>query len=468
MGDGSVPVRLRAGNATRKWVLVVGLVVHPPAEDSVERSLSHTRAARVLRAYQAISHRARGLGIHRLLIEDIELEGDSVILGGKRVLNFGLCSYLGLGNDERLVNAATQAIKRYGTSYSSSLAYTAVPLYRELSERLASMFDSRVVLAPTTTLAHLAALPVLIRPEDVAVVDVQAHASVRMATQVLQANGVKVVTVPHSNTEEAEAAISRYEDFGKVWLLTDGIYSMYGDITPAIQISQLLDRHSNLWVYCDDAHGFGWDGKHGRGSYLARAAWHPRLVVSAGLSKSFGATGGVIATIDEDLAEKVEATAAPLIFGGPIPPAALGAGVASADIHLSSEHEELQSELMKRIDFVNRFAGEIGLPLADLSPTPLWFYELGNPFKVMELLVALKEDGFFLNGATFPVVPLGHAGVRFTVTNYLSLQQIEDMLLRLQERRLEVVGETEIEIDLTDAAPEQTIPAGEESEGVRD
>lgn len=429
----------------------------------MDRSLSHTRADRVLRAYQGISRRAHGLGIHRLLIEDTELEGDSVILDGKRVLNFGLCSYLGLGNDERLVSAATDAIKRYGTSYSSSLAYTAVPLYRDLTERLESMFEARVVLAPTTTLAHLAALPVLIRPEDVAVVDIQAHASVRLATQVLQANGVKVRTVAHNNLEEVESLIEQQEDASRVWFLTDGVYSMYGDITPAAAINQLLDRHPNLWVYCDDAHGFSWEGKHGRGTYLARADWHPRLVISAGLSKSFGATGGVIATIDEDLAERVEVTAAPLIFGGPIPPAALGAGVASADIHLSSEHEKLQRELMKRIDFVNRFAVEIGLPLADLSPTPLWFYELGNPFSVMEVLVALKDDGFFLNGATFPVVPLGHAGVRFTVTNYLSLNQIEEMMLRLQERRLQVVGETEVEIDLTDSAQE-TLPVGEEGQ----
>lgn len=430
----------------------------------MEQSLSHTRAERVIRAYQAMSRRAYAMGLTRQLIEDDELEGDTVTLEGRRLVNFGLCSYLGLGDDRRLVAGAIEALRRFGTSYSSSLAYTAVPLYRDLSQRLSAMFEAHVVLAPTTTLAHLAALPVLIRPEDVALVDSQAHASVRTATLLLQANRVPVHTVAHNDVGAMEAAIARFEaSAARVWLLVDGVYSMYGDLAPAAELNRLLDRHQNLYVYCDDAHGFGWDGRHGRGSYLARADWHARLIIAAGLSKSFGATGGLIATQDQDIAELVEVTGAPLIFGGPIPPAALGAGIASADIHLSAELQELQQQLMERIDLVNRFSREIGLPLADHSPTPLWYYPVGDGGRMLDLLAAMKRHGFFLNGAVFPVVPHGHAGVRFTVTNYLSASQIQDMMTCLQERRLEMFGETEIEIDLTEEAERQHPAAGRET-----
>lgn len=425
----------------------------------MDKSLSYTRAGRILKASQAMSRRAYERGLTRQLIEDDKLQGDSVVLDGRRVVNFGLCSYLGLGDDERLIEGAVDAIRRFGTSYSSSMAYTAVPLYRDLSERLATILEAHVVLAPTTTLAHLAALPVLIRPEHVAVVDAQSHASVRTATQILQANGVTVLTVPHDDLERTEATIAEHGDSPRVWLLTDGVFSMHGDIAPAVELNRLLDRHHNLYVYCDDAHGFGWDGEHGRGVYLGRAGWHERLVISVGLSKSFGATGGVIATVDEEMAEMVEIAGPPLVFGGPIPPAALGAGLASADIHLSDEHKELQRRLMERIDFVNRFAEEIGLPLADHSPTPLWYHDVGDGRKMLELVAEMKESGFFLNAAAFPVVPVGHAGVRFTVTNYLSMQQIEDMMICLQERRLEMFGETEVEIDLTEADAQKRSPA---------
>jgi len=246
---------------------------------------------------------------------------------------------------------------------------------------------------------------------------------------------------------------SEHEGRGRVWLLVDGVYSMYGDIAPAAELAVLLDRHPALHIYCDDAHGLGWDGMRGRGVYLARAGWHERLVVVAGLSKSFGATGGVIVVPDAELAEMIELVGPPLTFGGPIPPASLGAAVASADIHLSDELPQLQAELQDRIALVNRLAVDMGLPFAKLDPTPIWYLEIGDYDRAAGLCVAMREAGFFVNGSAFPVVPYGHAGVRFTVTLYNSPEQIEAMLTALRELSLEIVGETEVVVDLTADAP---------------
>ncbi len=415
----------------------------------MEKALSPTRGERMMRLFQHHAARARDVGMSRQLIEDDVLNGDSIVLGGKRLANFGLCSYLGLDNDERLKEGARRAIERFGTSYSSSIAYTALPLYGELAERLAAMFDANVVLAPTTTLAHFSALPVLVRPGDEVLVDAAAHASVQTATQLLQANGISVRTLHHNDLDAVETAISEFEGPGRVWLLVDGVYSMHGDLAPASQLNALLDRHPMLHVYCDDAHGFGWDGEHGRGAYLARTPWHDRLVVVVGLAKSFGATGGVIAIPDAELADLVELVGPPLTFGGPIPPATLGAAVASADIHLSDELAVRQAEFRKRIDLVNSLAVEMEIPLADLSPTPIWYLDVGDYDSMAKVFVGMRDSGFFLNGSAFPVVPHGHAGLRFTITMHNSARQIEDMLTALRERSLEVIGETEIVIDLT-------------------
>jgi 7-keto-8-aminopelargonate synthetase-like enzyme len=401
----------------------------------------------MMRLFQHHAARARDLGISRQLIEDDLFSGDSIVLDGKRLANFGLCSYLGLGDDERLKAAANRAIAKYGTSYSSSIAYTALPLYRELEELMETIVGANVVLAPTTSLAHLAALPVLVRSGDQVLVDSVAHASVQTATQLLQANGIPVNKVPHNDLDAVEMSISEYNGSGRVWLLIDGVYSMNGDLAPAAAVTALLDRHPKLHVYCDDAHGFGWDGQHGRGAYLARTSWHERLIVAAGLSKSFGATGGIVAMPDPELADLVELVGPPLTFGGPIPPAALGAAIASAEIHLSDELGERQVEFASRIDLVNRLAGQMGIPLADFDPTPIWYLDLGAYESMTEVFLGMRDAGFYLNGSAFPVVPHGHAGLRFTITLYNSETQIEDMLTCLSEQAL--VMRTEIEIDLT-------------------
>lgn len=403
--------------------------------------------------FTRLSRRVEDLGLVRQEIEDAEFMGDRITLHGQSLVNFGLASYLGLNGDERLKTAAKEATDRYGTSYSSSISYTSIPLYGELNERLATMLDAHVVIAPTTTLAHLAALPVLIRPGDTAVLDARVHASVQMAGQLLASSGVETRTSHHNDLGELESIITGVSS-GKVWLLTDGVFSMDGDVTPAAGIHALLERYEHFNAYIDDAHGFSWEGVHGRGSYLDRAPWHDRLVVSAGLSKSFGATGGVVATRDPDWAYLIRTSGAPLVFGGPVPPAALGAGIASAEIHLSAELSDRQADLDRRIEHVNAFVRDIGLRLTAYDHTPIWFFDTHEVVRGTNLLNSLKEAGFYLNGAMFPVVPIGHPGIRFCVTNYHSLIQIESMLTCFKEKALEHFGETEIVIDLDELAAE--------------
>ncbi len=400
----------------------------------------------MLRAVNVAVHEA---GVGRQLIEDDVFQGDTIILQGQKVANFGLCSYLGLGDDERVKAGAIDATRRFGASYSSSTAYSAVGLYGDLTERLEEMLGATVILAGTTTLAHLAALPVLLRKGDLALVDGQAHASILAITPAIIANGAELETIKHSDLQALERRLTEADSGQAVWYLTDGVFSMHGDTAPAEGLRDLLERYDNFHIYCDDAHGFGWDGYRGMGNYLKRAGWHDRLVISMGMAKSFGTMGGLIATKNDDFAEAIRLTGSPLIFGGPIPPPILGASIASADIHLSDEHAALQNELNERIAFVNDFSDEIGLPLLTKEHTPLWFTDIGPSKESFDGARIMRERGFYTNPAAFPVVPRGHGGIRFTVTRYNGLDQIERMLLALRETRLEMIGDTEVEIDLT-------------------
>lgn len=411
----------------------------------MSRSLSHTSADRAISQLHDAMKLAQEIGVGGQVIDDEKFQGAVVNLGGQEVVNFGLCAYLALGDDSRLIDAAIDATSRYGNSYSSSIAYTSLPLYRELRERLRAMLDAHVLVAGTTTLAHLAALPVLVRRGDVVVVDALAHASLLSVLPILQANGASVVQAPHNDltavVEHASAAD------GNTWYLIDGLYSMRGETAPAEEIAELLTVYPDLWVYCDDAHGLSWSGAKGRGQFLERAGWHERLVMAFGLAKSFGTMGGVVAARDPELIDLIAATGGPMVFGGPLPPATLGASIASADIHLSDELPTLQAELMENIRLVNSVAKEIGLPLASREETPLWFVEIGQSMSAFSTAAAMRKEGFYLNVAVFPVVPRGRAGIRFTVTRYHDPGQIEAMLTRLNDLRLEYAGADDL-VDL--------------------
>jgi len=394
-----------------------------------------------------------------LVIEDEEFHGDSIIVDGQKLLNFGLCSYLSLGDDPRLKQAAKDAVDRYGTAYSSSITYTAVPLYEELRILLGRIFDAEVVVTGTTTLAHLAALPVLVGSKDRVLIDSHTHTSVVMAADGLIAKGIPVDSLPHNDMAALERAIVDADGAERVWYLTDGVFSMHGDTSPAKEIGSLLDRHPRLHVYCDDAHGFAWAGPNGRGRFLEGLEWNDRLLVAVGLSKGFGSLGGAIATTNLEFADLIQLCGPSLMFGGPLPPPSIAADIAAAKILLSDEVQQLQADLMERIRLVNRLSEEIRLPLVSTEETPLWFHDVGEMDDMLKLLTSVKEQGFFLNGSAFPAVPWGHAGIRFTVTLDNTPQQIEDMLLCLNEKRLELYGETEVMIE-ADQASQRTADAG--------
>jgi 7-keto-8-aminopelargonate synthetase-like enzyme len=422
------------------------------------KTTAHTRSSRAVEQFLRFTRLASQLGIGRQMIEDDEFHGDTIVLRGHEVGNFGLCSYLGLGDDPRLVEAAIDAVSRYGNSYSSSTAYTSLPLYGQLREKFQDMLDAPVVIAASTTLAHMSALPVLVRRGDTVVIDAHAHASLLGVIPSLQANGATIHQLPHNDLGALDQLVSGAS--GRAWYLFDGLYSMQGGTAPAEDLRAMLDRHRDLWLYCDDAHSLGWSGRHGRGQFLERAGWHERIVMTYGLAKSFGTMGGIVASPDAGLMELVENTGGPMIFGGPLPPATLGASIASADIHLSDELPGLQDELMERIRLVNSLSEELDLPIVRREETPLWFCEIGPALSAISVAVSMLERGFYLNAAVFPAVPRNEGGVRFTVTRYNGLDQIEEMLTVLNEVRLaHEAGENVI--DLTALENELPIDSAE-------
>ena len=388
----------------------------------------------------------------RISVEDQSPTGEWISMEGRKVLNFGSCAYLGLNVDPRLKEGAIEAIERFGPVYSSSTVYTSVDLYGALEERLTAIFDAPVAIPATTTLGHLSALPVLVGLDDLVIVDLQAHASVQMATQVLRAEDVAVELIRHNDINALAARLEEVGDrYERVWYLADGLYSMYGDAAPVLEIRALLDTYPNLWVYYDDAHGVGWCGRNGRGWVLNETDHHERVVISASLAKSFGAGGAVLVLPDAATKRRLEHTGGTFIFSGPVHPAELGAAVASADIHLSAEHAERQARLNDQIALVQRGLVERQLPTMSLEKTPIWFLKIGSLDGAIELTRRMLDDGFYVNPAPFPAVPVGYEGVRFTQTLYHSDHDLEDLLDAFARHVPDLVDDNQGVVDLRNA-----------------
>lgn len=385
-------------------------------------------------------------------VEDDVLEGQSITLDGRRLTNFGTCAYNGLNTDRRLKDAAIAAVERFGPVFSSSSAYTSVDLYTELEQRLSEMFGAAVIVPTTTTLGHLSCLPLVVGPGSVVLVDAQAHSSVHLATQVLKSEGIEVTTLAHNDTRELETRVEQAcAANDQVWYLADGVYSMLGDTAPVEVIARLLDQHPNLWTYIDDAHGIGWAGEHGRGVVLERTVLHPRMIIAGSLAKGLGAGGAVLVFSDPQLAARVQIAAGPMTFSGPLHPAELGAAVAAIEIMLSDEQTEMKWRLDEQIRLVARLGRELGLPFGAFDHTPIWFVRIGKHDDAVEVGRRMLGDGHYLNLASFPAVPLGHSGLRFTHTLFHDLDQIEEMLRRLAVHVADVVGEFVIDLRAMEA-----------------
>ncbi|HEY2697886.1 MAG TPA: aminotransferase class I/II-fold pyridoxal phosphate-dependent enzyme [Pseudonocardiaceae bacterium] len=357
------------------------------------------------------------IGVLMRAAEDDVLDGRTIRLDGKPRLNFASCGYLGLELDPRLREAACAAVIRYGTQFSSSRAYLEAPAYPLVEQLLGEMFGGHALLAPSTTLGHHIALPVLIDEEDAVLVDAQVHHSVQSVLPPVRELGADVEMLPHNNMRLLERKIERAAPtHRKVWYLADGVYSMFGDPAPVPELAALLDRHEQLHLYMDDSHGIGWSGRHGHGPTSDMLAGHDRVIVIGSLNKSFAGAGAALVLPTAELKQRMRVLGGPSIFSGPIQPPMLGALLASARIHLSPELDERQTALRERIELCTNLMREFDLPLASDAPTPICHVTVGLPEAATEVVRRLFDDGIYTSLAVFPAVPVKKAGLRITLT----------------------------------------------------
>jgi 7-keto-8-aminopelargonate synthetase-like enzyme len=383
----------------------------------------------MLEIMDEVAMSGRKLGILLQTIEDPQLDGKYVKVDGKRVINFGSCSYLGLELDQRMIAGTIDAVTRYGTVFSSSRAYLSSPLYDELENFLAKIFDNPVVVTNNTTTGHLANIPILVGDNDAVIMDVNVHSSVQQAVTLLKDRNVHTEVVRHNRLDLLEDRIRELRaTYDKIWYMSDGVYSMFGDLAPIKDIESLLNTYDQLHLYVDDAHGMSWAGEHGSGYVRSQLLKHDRMYLTTSLGKAFGATGGVLVFPNETAYRRVRDFGRTLIFSIQIPPAVLGSAIASAKIHLSPEIYIRQNNLVDRIRFFNQTAKMYELPLIKESISPVMFIGAGKPQVGYNMVRRLMNAGYYVNLSVFPSVAYSNTGMRIPISLNHSNEDIENLL----------------------------------------
>ncbi len=330
-----------------------------------------------------------------------------MVVDGNRVLNFCTNNYLGLANHPQMKAAAQAAVDRWGVGPAAvrSIAGTQ-SLHTELEGRLAAFKGVEAALfVQSGFVANQAAIPPLVGREDVIFSDRLNHASIIDGARL---SGAKIIVYEHCDPEDAEAKIKEHlPQYRRGLLVTDGVFSMDGDVAPLDKLTEVANRYGVLTMV-DDAHGEGVLGRGGRGVVDHFGLQGVFDVEIGTLSKAFGVVGGVIAG-KQTIVDYVRQKARPFLFSSATTPADTAACLAAVDLLEASE------ERVRRLwDNTAYFKGEMKKLGFDTgrSETPIVPIMLGDAGLAKQFSRELFEAGVFAMSIGFPTVPRGMARIR--------------------------------------------------------
>ena len=342
-----------------------------------------------------------------------------VVISGKNIIMLGSNNYMGLVSDERLKKAAIAAIEQFGTGCSGSrfLNGTLV-LHQELEREFADFFHKDDALTFSTGFqTNLGAISGIMGRHDYIINDSENHASIVDATRLSYCK--KDVKYEHSNMEDLEAKLARIpEDAGKL-IVTDGVFSMSGEIANLPEIVRLAKKYGAR-VMVDDAHGAGMIGECGRGtaSYFGLEA--DVDIIMTTFSKSFGSLGGVIAA-SKEVINYIKHRSRPFIFSASIPPA--NAAAALEALRIIKREPARKDRLLEVANYMRKKLTDLNVPImeGETAIIPVFTYQMDRTFIAAKLLF---ENGVYVNPVIPPAVCEGQCVLR---TSYTATHTFEQM-----------------------------------------
>ena len=338
-------------------------------------------------------------------------QGAWLVVDGKKVLNFCSNNYLGLANHPDIVAAARKATSEMGVGPAAvrSIAGT-MTLHVELEKRLAAFkgVEAAITFQSGFT-ANLATIPALVGKEDVIFSDRLNHASIIDGCRL---SGAKIIAYEHNDPASLEAQIKEnLSQFRRALVVTDGVFSMDGDIAPLPAIYEVTNRY-DLLLMVDDAHGEGVLGKGGRG-IVDHFGLHGKVDVEVGtLSKAFGVVGGVVAG-NAVIIEWLRQRGRPFLFSSAVTVPDAAACLAAID--LLEDSTQLVDKLWSNAKYFKAEMKTLGFNTG-ASETPITPVMLGEAPLAQQFSRELFEAGVFAMSIGFPTVPQGKARIRVMIS----------------------------------------------------
>jgi len=351
----------------------------------------------------------------RRLYPTARSEGARVEREGRPLLSFSCNDYLGLSTHPKVVAAAAEALRRYGVGAGGSRLITGNnPLYEALEAKLAGFKSTEdAIVFGSGYLANLGIAPALVGKGDLVLVDELAHACLMSGARL---SGAQEIRFPHNDWAFVERVLAQNRGSCRHCLiLTDGVFSMDGDLAPLPELAGIAERH-DAWLLVDDAHGLGVVGG-GRGSAFAFGPEKVNVPLQMGtLSKAIGGYGGYLCA-SAPVVDLLKSRARSFVYATGLPPATLAGAIAALDI-IAAEPERVARPLAHAQSFTRL----LGLPLAQSAIVPVI---IGDSRKALEAMAKLEEAGFLVSAIRPPTVPAGTARLRFAFSAAHRVEEVE-------------------------------------------
>ena len=344
-----------------------------------------------------------------LLINVRTIEGPQgawIKVDGKKVLNLCSNNYLGLANGPQLKAASQKAIEAYGVGPAAvrTIAGTTT-LHKDLERKLALFKGVESTISfQSGFCANLAVIPTIVGKEDVVFSDELNHASIIDGCRLSK---TRIVRYEHCNPENLQAKIRVEKDIKRKLIITDGVFSMEGDIAPLPQIVDIAEKYDAITMV-DDAHGEGVLGRGGKG-IVDHFNLHGKVDIEVGtMSKAFGVVGGYIAGTKR-LTDYLAQRGRPFLFSSAATAADVAACIAVVDTLAKSDN--LVTKLWSNTRFFQERMKHLGFNTGN-TKTPITPVMIGDAKVAKDFSQKLFEKGIFAQSIGYPTVPLGKARIR--------------------------------------------------------
>ncbi|MEO0225209.1 MAG: glycine C-acetyltransferase [candidate division WOR-3 bacterium] len=357
-------------------------------------------------------------------IRVIESEVSSwFVVDGKKCLNLTSNNYLGFASDRKLIEKVIEYVKKYGIGPAAVRTISGtMSIHTELERRLSKFKEVEdVILLQSGFMANLSVIPSIVSSEDVIFSDELNHASIIDGCRLSRA---EIVRYRHLDMNDLEDKLKQYTNKRRKLIVSDGVFSMDGDIAPLNELIELANKYDAI-LMIDDAHGEGVLGRNGRG-IVDHFNAHNKVDIEVGtLSKAFGVIGGFVAG-SQKLIEYLKQKARPFLFSSALTVADVAANLAAIEIMESSD--ELVKKLWENKNYFQENLRKMGFNLGT-TKTPITPIIIGDEKKAQQFSRELFENNIFVQAIVYPTVPKGTARLRVMIS---AIHKKEDLDFALE------------------------------------